>query len=157
MVALLTDPSIDVPATPDPDYPGLWLPAGTLIPDLDHPGLYLGVDTGPEIADWIVTGDDERLIELWPGSIDLTPIAIEIVLDAARQQCETYAPTLPAGTGLPARYILAQALQAKSLVTAGFTAAGDQAGGYDQGVTVYPMDWTVRNLLRPRQGRPTVL
>ncbi len=106
---------------------------------------------------WILNGDDERLPELWPGGVDLTPTALELVLVAAREQCEAYAPVLADPDDPPARYILAQALQAKALSTAGFVGEGDQMGGYGEGVTVYPMDWQVKNLLRPKQGRPFVL
>jgi len=106
---------------------------------------------------WILNGDDERLPDLWPGAVDLTETALGLVLAAAREQCEAYAPTVDNPEDVPARYILAQALQAKALSTAGFAGGNDQVGGYGEGVTVYPMDWQVKNLLRPRQGRPFVL
>lgn len=105
---------------------------------------------------WITTGDDERLADLWPGSVDLTDTALELVLAAAAEQCQAYAPTLPEGEDTPSRYVLAQVLQAKGLATAGYTGPSDSLGGED-GVTVYPMDWQVRNLLRPRQGHPVIL
>lgn len=106
---------------------------------------------------WILNGDDERLPDLWPGAVDLTDTALEMVLAAAREQCEAFAPATTAPDDPPVRYVLAQALQAKALARAGFVGADDQVGGYGEGVTVYPMDWQVKNLLRPRQGRPYVL
>lgn len=106
---------------------------------------------------WILNGNDERLPELWPGSVDLTDTALELVLAAAREQCEAYGPALPNPEEIPARWVLAQALQAKALSTAGFVSGDDQMGGYGESVTVYPMDWQVKNLLRPKQGKPFVL
>lgn len=100
---------------------------------------------------------DELLVELWPGSADLSPAALEVVLESARDQCVAYGPALSDPDNPPRRWLMAQALQAKALTVAGFAGAQDSTGGFGETVTVYPMDWQVKNLLRPNQGKPYVL
>lgn len=104
---------------------------------------------------WL-TRDDPQLAEMWPGCFDLTDETLDQYLDAAKAQCIAYAPALPPDAPIPAHYRLAQALQARALSRAGLVGSGDQMGGYGDTVTVFPMDWQVKNLLRPQQGRPYV-
>lgn len=102
---------------------------------------------------WITGPADPRLPVLWPGSEDYT-WDIGFPLNVARIQCERFAPALAEGTAVPENYVAAQVMQARALVRAGITGSGEQTGGYGETVTVFPMDWTVKNLLRPRRGRP---
>lgn len=104
---------------------------------------------------WL-TAKDEKTSELWPGAFDLTESELETYLEAARVQCEAFAPALPENTEPPANYILAQALQARAIARATIAGSGDTLGGYGDTVTVFPMDWTVKNLLRPKKGRPII-
>lgn len=107
---------------------------------------------------WINDLDDPRLAVLWPGHEDYDGVnsisGILFVLNAARIQCETFAPSLPDGAVVPENWVAAQVLQARALVRAGISDSNDQAGLMGEGVTLFPMDWTVKNLLRPRGGRP---
>ena len=105
--------------------------------------------------DWILNGDDERLPELWPGYVDLTPVALDLVLVAAREQCTDFGPVLEDPDVIPARWVIAQALQAKGLTQAGFVGTDGQIGALGEGVVAWPMDWQVKNLLRPKT-RPVV-
>lgn len=81
---------------------------------------------------------------------------LETLLDAARVQCEAFAPALVDGADVPVNYRLAQLMQARALWQS--TKANPQGelgeGGF--AVQVFPMDWTVRALLRPRRGVPVV-
>lgn len=103
---------------------------------------------------WL-TSSDVDLASFWPGSIDLDPDALDAYLAAARKQCEDFAPPLEVGAPVPHEYRLAQALQARALARSGIVGSGDQLGGYGETVSVFPMDWTVKRLLRP-QTRPVV-
>lgn len=79
--------------------------------------------------------DDERLYRL---------------LDTARIQCEEFAPAF---TGrAPENFRQAQLLQARSIWASGSVSQDDQLGGGQLTVTVFPMDWSVKNLLRPRRA-----
>lgn len=73
------------------------------------------------------------------------------LLHTARIQCEQFAPDY-AGRA-PETYRQAQLLQARALWASGAVSQGDQFGdGAGLSVTVFPMDWTVKNLLRPKRG-----
>lgn len=76
------------------------------------------------------------------------------LLETARTQCLAYAP---ATTTIPPHYRAAQVLQARNIWNASRIDPGASqmnADGYT--VPVFPLDWTVRQLLRPIQGRPVV-
>lgn len=78
-------------------------------------------------------------------------------LQAAYEQCVAFAPALADDVDeVPARYIRAQVQQARALWRS--LSAGDDNGLGPDGltVTVFPMDWTVKALLRPRRGRPVI-
>lgn len=103
---------------------------------------------------WITDPADPRLGVLWPGAHDYDPDDLELPLLAALQQCSDFAPALAPDALAPVNWVAAQALQTRALVRAGVVGSGDQAGGYGETVTVFPMDWTVKNLLRPKRGKP---
>lgn len=101
---------------------------------------------------WITTSSDPRLSVLWPGSEDVE--GLEFLFDVARIQCEEFAPDIEAGDDVPESYVAAQILQARALARAGVTDTGDRSGLMGEGVIVFPMDWQVKNLLRPKRGKP---
>ena len=107
---------------------------------------------------WIIDASDPRLCVLWPGYIDYDTDyedkgnGLAFVLYVARIQCENFAPTLAEGVNVPENYVAAQVLQTRALIRAGV--AGDNGGqSMDETVTLFPMDWTVKNLLRPQSPR----
>lgn len=73
------------------------------------------------------------------------------LLEVAKTQCREFAPTI---TGRPPlHYVQAQLLQARALWASGKVSQGDQFGdAAGLSVTVFPMDWTVKNLLRPKRA-----
>lgn len=91
----------------------------------------------------------------WPTVDEVDVEALGPLLAAAADQCEEFAPRLPAPP-LPARYLTAQAMQARALWRSERAGGGDQFGGGEFAVTVFPMDWTVKALLRPKKGRPAI-
>ncbi len=101
---------------------------------------------------WITDPADPRLVVLWPGSEDYGD-DLGFPLNVARIQCEAFAPQLAEGVEAPENYVAGQIMQARALVRAGIVGSGDQLG-VEETVTVFPMDWTVKALLRPRRGRP---
>lgn len=115
----------------------------------------MSTPTFPGAGDgWITDPADPRLVALWPGATDYTADDLGFPLWCARLQCERFAPELVAGDPVPENYVAAQVLQARALVRAGYVGDGDRTGLDEQGVVVYPMDWTVKALLRPKRGRP---
>lgn len=103
---------------------------------------------------WL-TVEDDRLPDLWPGSQDIVPETVGILLEAARTACEKFAPALTEPEDPPAHYVIAQAYQARAVARAALAGGQDQIGLDGLAVTVYPLDWTVKQLLRPK-GKPVV-
>lgn len=106
---------------------------------------------------WL-TAEECRAEPYWP-ECDLDPgdseTALTTLLTSARTQCEAFAPALADDADVPETYRLAQAMQARALWRSGAAGASDHLGGDGLGITVFPMDWTVKALLRPR-SRPVV-
>lgn len=78
------------------------------------------------------------------------------LLAAAYEQCRAFAPPVEVVDGagvVPESYVRAQIQQADALRRAGYIGTGDQTGG-DYPVTVYPLDWNIKALLRPTTGVP---
>ena len=111
---------------------------------------------------WL-TAAEVRAADLYWSSSDELPSDLDLaaLLASARVQCEEYAPTLvdtlADGTVVvrvpPENYRLAQALQARALWRSTSVGSGNQFGADGMTVTVFPMDWTVKSLLRPKSGR----
>src|SRR5690606_31050141 len=106
---------------------------------------------------------DQELESLWPDAPE-SP-ARELWLAAAQSQCEEYAPALttiegesgdPDQIDIPERYQIAVVMQMRALWQSIESTPQAQLGVEDIAVPVYPMDWTVKNLLRPRRRVPKV-
>ena len=102
---------------------------------------------------WITDPTDPRIGVLWPGGEDYGD-DLAFPLTVARHECVEFAPALAEDAPVPAHYVAGQVLQCRALVRAGVVGSGDQTGGYAETVTLFPLDWTVKQLLRPRRGRP---
>lgn len=110
---------------------------------------------------WLNGTDDLVTVEsYWPTYHEVDPASLLVLLASSRVQCEAFAPSLAVTdpvTGVvsytdpPTNYLMAQAMQARALYRSGIAGSGDQIGADGLGVTVFPMDWTVKNLLRPRR------
>lgn len=81
-------------------------------------------------------------------------------LSAAYGQCLDFLPQRRDEAGelqpvipdpVPDRLVLAQIMQARALYNGVITGRDDQMGEGSLGVTVFPMDWSVKNLLRPKR------
>jgi hypothetical protein len=94
--------------------------------------------------------------QYWPNVSEVEDFALSSLLTSARIQCEAFAPALPEGAEVPENYRFAQALQARALYRAGLAGTGDQIGADGLTVTVFPMDWQVKALLRPKRGVPVI-
>lgn len=86
---------------------------------------------------------------------------LHAVLTTAREQCEAYAPALVDDEGLPLavpiRYRLAQIMQARNVWNASKTDPASGGIGPDGFVIrPFPMDWTVKNILRPKNAVPVI-
>lgn len=109
------------------------------------------------VIGWVDPEDEAQALildELWPDSTGLPAESIEHYLTVAYEACTAYLAGLPVPSPVPARFVQAQILQARASRAAGLVGAGDQTGPDGITVVVYPMDRTVKALLRPRRGKP---
>ena len=117
-------------------------------------------------AGWLTSGQVSQVARYWPGAVDLDLDELGALLASAAVQCDAYAPqitiTIPVDgvdtevEGVaPGNYLHGQVLQARALYRSTMAGSGDQIGLDGQAVQVFPMDWTVKLLLRPK-GRPRV-
>ena len=104
---------------------------------------------------WL-TAADRDLIEsdLWPDAAGiLSDDTLDLYLNAAREACEAFAPTLAPGAPFPSSWTIAQVMQARNIRNAADASpAGGEFDGGGYGLTTHPLDWQVTQLLRPRQG-----
>ncbi|WNM25240.1 hypothetical protein [Demequina capsici] len=92
---------------------------------------------------WLTIGTCRAL---WHDAPD-SDLELFELLEAARIDCLAFAPTVET---IPDSYRKAQRLQTEARWTASRATSSDRMGGEEYGVTVFPLDWHVKQLLRPR-------
>lgn len=101
------------------------------------------------VVGWVTQDQAERH---WPDAANLDEETLVDYLEAAYEQCLEFLNGREPSVLLH-RHRLAQIMQARALARSTSAGSGDQVGPDGLTVTVFPMDWTVKNLLRPRRGR----
>lgn len=112
-----------------------------------------------EASSWLTGGtfgDLDIVRAYWPSVDEVPEDALPLLLASAKDQCAAYATTLAEGEDVPNRYRHAQVLQAKALWRSSNAGTDGNLGADGMTVTVFPMDWTVKRLLRPQRGVPHV-
>lgn len=141
-------------------------PAGAF-PD---PGLYqvslvLSTATGelaPDLLPVIVEAVGGWLTlamarQLWPDATAIPDLPLWFILESAKAASVAYAPALPVGAPIPPNWVQAQLSQARAVWNLMQTAPQSDLIGYDQSaIRVYPLDYNVRQLLRPKSGKPVM-
>ncbi len=74
------------------------------------------------------------------------------IMETARIQCIEYAPALPLGAGIPLSYVQAQLTQARALYQSTIANQNDNVGMEGFAVRVFPLDFTIRAMLRPKRA-----
>lgn len=98
---------------------------------------------------WLTVAN-RNIIELtWPDSHLIDDDVLTVFLGAAEEACVAYAPTLAEGEQMPRGWPLAQVLQARNVYNAGAAGPGGQNDGSGYGLSTFPLDWQVKQLLRP--------
>jgi hypothetical protein len=93
----------------------------------------------------------------WADAVDMDNDELTQYLASAYEQCVEFAPELAEGqTTIPQRLVQAQVMQARAIWRSLSAGDNNQLGPGEFAVTVYPMDWTVKNLLRPKRAVPRV-
>lgn len=132
---------------------------------LTAPGIYqivvsfqdaLGVNVQAEPYRFVVQAIDgwltlEQARQLWADA-PLDDVFLALLLDTAKEQCVAYAPALLLGAPVPARYTQAQLTQARALYQSTIANQNDQVGIEGFTVRVFPLDFTIRAMLRPKRA-----
>ena len=79
-----------------------------------------------------------------------------VLLDTARVQVEAFAPNTVLGAPVPLRYKQAQLMQARNVWNAAKADPAGQQGDDGFIIRPFPMDWTVKNIIRPKNPVPVV-
>lgn len=103
------------------------------------------------------TLDTIRDDDAWPDAEHIGDVTLWNLLDVVRGQVLEFAPTLDVDDPVPEHYRLGQAIHARNTWNATRTAPDGGMGEGDFVIRPYPLDWHVRQILRPRSGRPVVL
>lgn len=92
----------------------------------------------------------------WEDAGELNDARLHTLLEVARVECLAYAPALEPAELPPANYRLAQLTHARNRNEAWRV---DPVGGQDAGsfaIGAFPMDWVVKQMLRPQRGYKAV-
>lgn len=169
--ALILDPSglsvdvaIEREGSTDPDFEEEFVSA--LWPDgfvFSMPGVWSFVTrtagTRSRARRFVVEGFDgwhtlDTARESWADARQLDDVTLYNLLRSARTQCAEFAPKRLL-TPFPEVVVLqAQLMQARALARSLVAQANDTIGEGDFAVTVFPLDHTIRALLRPKRATP---
>lgn len=96
---------------------------------------------------------------VWREAQSISDTELGELLEVAREECEAYAypADIAEPAAIPARVALAHRLHAQAIWNSQKTAGRDDDNTLSgQTVTVYPMDWQVKQHLRPRPAVPGI-
>jgi len=92
----------------------------------------------------------------WSDAEALSDLRLWRVLEMARQQIDEHAPKLAAGARVPANYKDGQLMQARNLLNAATVDPSGAEGEDTFQLRPYPLDWMVKQIIRPKRGVPVV-
>lgn len=90
----------------------------------------------------------------WSDAEAVSDVRLYTLLDLARQQVLAYGPELAEGSRPPSNYRAAQLMQARNLLNAGRAEGGES--GEDFVLRPFPLDWMVKQIIRPHRAVPAV-
>lgn len=112
------------------------------------------------MAEWYsVTSEEavDRLHLAWDDAPIENLELLGFIMETAQDQVIAYAPVLAADEDVPNRWVYAQLQQAKNLWNAGRVSSSGDVGVEQFSFTPRPLDKTIRNIIRPADGKPHVL
>lgn len=96
-------------------------------------------------------------VDDWPDAAAILDTnTITVYLEAAKSQVLAYAPPLDDGAPIPQSYAIAQLMQTRNIWNASKVSPAGNIGDGSFASTPFPLDWMVRQMLRPRRGIPAV-
>lgn len=102
---------------------------------------------------WVDIATDVELLDVqWADRPDVDAV-VQDLLDAAHVQCLAFLGAEP--VVVTANLKLAEMMQARALHRSGYVGTGNAVGS-EFPVTIFPMDWNVKRLIRPASAVPKV-
>jgi hypothetical protein len=92
---------------------------------------------------------------LWPDA-PTDDVYLFQLLESAKTQCATYAPTLGLEDVVPVNYRQAQLMQVRAVYMSFISNQNDSVGVDGYQVRTFPLDWNIKALLRPKAGKPVL-
>lgn len=92
----------------------------------------------------------------WADAEHLSDLRLWHVLEMARQQITEYAPALPDDATVPGNYRHGQLMQARNLWNAARVDPSGADGDDTFQLRPYPLDWMVKQVVRPQTAVPKV-
>ena len=107
------------------------------------------------------TGDEWATLSLardqWIDARTIEDAMLYDLLALSKSQILEYAPVLADGVAVPLTYRMAQITQAKNVYNGSLVDAGTGDIGNDTfTIRPFPLDWQVKQMVRPRRGTPVV-
>jgi hypothetical protein len=93
----------------------------------------------------------EQARSLWADA-PLDDVLLYQILDTAKTQCIAYAPVLGITDSVPVTYVQAQLMQSRAIFQSIIANQNDQVGIEGFQVRVFPLDFTIRAMLRPKRA-----
>lgn len=109
--------------------------------------------TDETVVGWVSL---ERARAGWADADTMTDLELAQYLAAAYEQCVRFAPALADGAPVPENYRVAQVYQARASWRALSENVQNEMGPEGYTIVTYPLDWTVRQMLRPKRGKPVL-
>lgn len=111
---------------------------------------WVDVDALVASASWAARAEPDDLTDALSSAYE--ECLLYEPLDDNRRVWKEPAPDDPAPPAVPARFARAQALQARASIREAVSNGNDAQGFDGVQVTVFPLDWRVKQLLRPRRA-----
>jgi hypothetical protein len=103
--------------------------------------------------------DETSARDQWPDApVDEDDGDTQLVelLAVARAAVLAYAPVLADEEVIPDSYRVGQLMQARNIWNSSKAQPSGEFDNGSYGLSSFPLDWQVRQLLRPKQGRPVI-
>lgn len=94
--------------------------------------------------------------EQWPDAAGIGDEQLEELLTVARLAVLAYAKVLEDDEDPPENYRYAQLMQAQNVWNSSEASPSGDFDSSGYGLTTFPLDWAVRQVLRPKRGFPVI-
>lgn len=88
----------------------------------------------------------------WPDAEHIPDVSLWEILEVAKGQVVEFAPAIAAGAPIPIEWKTAQRVQSRNIWNAARVAPDGTTGQDDFVIRPFPLDWHVRQILRPKRA-----